>query len=388
MQNPSAVFQTYTLQNLNFWHQQIVGQKIDAVMIDERHPLIIKAISLTLHSELVWPDLCEIIDALAPAMERRAHWLPWSQILVQAVETITQPQARVKLLTLFARFLQRQGKDDQAISVHRQAIRSARAVGDQFSLARSCTNLGYLYIERQQLWRAEILCQYARHIFEALQSEYGCAHAENHLGFLYIRQKRRDCAQQHLEQAVDLFKRLDDKDGAMNSFMNLGVLFHEMKAPEAAMHYLNLALKYAQEVGEAVNIGQIYMNMGLIHQLNGDLPEAVELTKQAITIFRKYSHTQKLTNALENLAEFYFEQASWQVAMRTFLDAFELRQIFPNNFDEIQIPLFLAKCELAIQNFEQARHWLEIAEKSLNQARPSARNMRLPEEIARLRQSL
>jgi tetratricopeptide (TPR) repeat protein len=241
-QNFSGLFRHYVLANTQYWQEYVTQRSTDIAALDRERDRILKAISFALDLEAAWPCVYQVIVTFSSFMERRGYWESWNRLLNQALKTAQRLEDVTRATTLsalLARLLQRQSRIEPAILQHRHTIRLARQTGNRFEEARACTNLGFLYIEQGQWYRAEVLCCHALNIFESINSNHGRAHSENHLGFLYTRQCLWDKAQQHLERACTIWQSMGDNHGLMRGFINLSSLYNEMEYGRKSLNCLN-----------------------------------------------------------------------------------------------------------------------------------------------------
>jgi tetratricopeptide (TPR) repeat protein len=294
----------------------------------------------------------------------------------------------VELSALQARLLKRQDRIREAIRQHQYTIRLARQTGDSYNEARACTNLGYLYIEQNHWYRAEVLCCHALGIFEQLGSDHGRAHTENHLGFLYTRQYRWEMAQQHLNRACSIWQAMGDDHGLMYGYMNLSYLYVEAEQPEKALLYSEKALHQARLTGEASDIGAIYINMSYAYRLTGDPFQAEAYGRQAETLYRRFSNSLYLPSAWANLGEALLDQRKFEEA-RNYLEA-ALKYFREANYKYGEIKTLIAMIEygLATGDHLQAATQLRNVEILIDQLEPATQRHHLRVLLTKHRCSL
>lgn len=391
MTNPPFVFRRYVLTNLRYWQDYVTANAMDTPALDLKYDLVLKAISFAFKLEDAWPVARDLIDAFASFMERRGYWTSWQTILTEAIETaqrIDDKAGEVLLSALLARLLQRQSHFTQAIRCYQQTIRLARRHGDRYNEARACSNLGYLYFEQGYWWRAEVLGCHALATFEQLGSQHGQAHTENHLGILYTWQGVWDKARQHLERACVLWQAMDDHQGLMYGYMNLGILSIYLESFPEALLYSEKALYQASLVGEELVVGSIYINIALAYRLKKEPLKAEKYTRQAETIFRRFSNTFELANIQENLGAIYVDQQKWIEANSYLNSALAAWRTLKNKYGEIQTMLHFIRYELVRGNVRQAHIWLNIVEYELGQYDQTRQYYQLHKQMDEFRRSL
>lgn len=133
-------------------------------------------------------------------------------------------------------FLRRRGYWDQAIAMHRLALRRARNTGDHSAAAAELTSLAELEVLTGSYLAASASLADALHLFRELGNELGEASALNELGAL--RQLNGDLpaaesATCH-QQALRIYRSLGSKHGEASALNELGNVQHAMAGYPAA----------------------------------------------------------------------------------------------------------------------------------------------------------
>jgi tetratricopeptide (TPR) repeat protein len=387
----TSLFQRRILTNAHYWCDFVTGHADDVPTLDGEREGIIKAITFGLDLAEAWPSVAELIANFSPHLERRGTWEGWNGLLERAIEQAEQVgdlAAGVHLSTLLARLCQRQSRAAETIRHYQRVMRLARQLGDDFSLARACSNLGYLYLERSRWQRAEVLCCRALTIFERLNSDHGRAHTENHLGVLYTLQGRWEQGITRLERACAIWEAMGDQHGLMRGFINLGLLYDEMERPDEALVFLEKALQQAKLTGEEVEIGKIYRNIGSAYQLKGQLETAETYIRKAEATFRRYLDSLNLVSLEHNLIDLYLHQGKLLEA-RSHLEAnLEAWRCLNNKYGEIQTMIYFIKYELLRGDRPQAKIWLQEVLNQLSQHDPAKQYYQLYRGVDKLRRQL
>lgn len=363
-------FEEGCLINLRYWQESQALYTMSPEQLNQERDNLIRAIIFALEVELAWPEVVQLIERLSPYMERSGYWEAWGQILSRAsllAEQTRRPIHAVTLVLLQARLRQRQSQFPSAVAAYRQTMWLARQVEDEYSRARACSNLGYLYAEQGRWWRAEILCCWALVVFKRLNSMHGQAHTENHLGCLYLRQGRGRLAEQHLEHACYLWEKTGDSHGLMRGLINLGVLYNEMEYPELALTCLQKALEQAKLTGEEAEIGFIYMNIGISYRLKHEPSQAEVYIGQAEKIFRRFSNLVGLAQVQDNLGLVCLAQEKWLEAKFHFETALSAWRNLASQLGEVRVLIYLIEYEQAKGNHLQALAQLEAVEHLISQ---------------------
>lgn len=359
-------FQQTILLNLHYWREWVAHHLDDTVAADQEQHNIVKAITFALEfGQPAWSSVCELIEQFAPYMERRGYWNRWQRILRQALTIAERCEDKAGLATMYAllaRLLSRQSLDKEAIAMYRRALRLARQMDDGgYGVARACTNLGYLYIDQGQWWRAEMLCKEALSRFEQLDNDHGRAHTENHLGILCTYQGQFKVAQEYLQRACVLWQKNRDMHGLIHGYNNLGRVFNEMAMFNRAVPYFEQAIDLAQQLGEEALVGRFYMNLGIAYRSMGKRNQAMACYQTAQLIFQQSSNLFRQAKVLDNLGWLYIDQQHWGKAEEHFQAALQAWRQQQNRYAELQTLIFLVEFELARAMPQRVGGWLKQA---------------------------
>lgn len=364
-QHYNHLFRHRILLNLSYWQTYVSEHQANVTALDDERDGIIKAISFGLEMDEAWPAAYTLIQKFTHFMERRGYWHIWNQILIQALAVAQRRReldSETDLSGLLARLLSRQGRFRESITYYRQAIKTARRLGNLFDEARACTNLGYYYIGPGYWHRAKVLCCHALDIFERIDNDHGRAHTENHLGVLYTGQGLWDKARLHLEQACTIWQEMGDPHGLMHGFINLGLLYNEIEQPDESLGWLEKALQQAKLTGEETELGTIYMNIGTAHQLKNESAKAEMYTRRAEAIFQHFSNQKGLALVWTNLGLIFTDQKRWEEAEEYLKMALETCRNLKYEYGEIKTLMGMVEYHIIRGNQQQAVTYLNAIE--------------------------
>lgn len=317
-----------------------------------------------------WTSTSQLMVALAPYMERSGQWESWQQFLERAIATaqrLGDTDHEITLTALLARLYQRRGEVPAMVRTYRRVIRLARRHNNRFELARACSNLGYHFIERGYLWRAELLSYYALAIFTELQSNHGRAHTHNHLGILLTRQYEWSKAEEHLLAACTIWQTSQDQYGLMRGHGNLGFLYNEMARYADSIYHSAVALELAESLGEEPLISSFASNLSFSQLKLGNVAAAQELADRAEAIFTQFADQRGLaqiahTRGLIALHEKNYTQAQAHInyALSALTEYYQI----------IQVKFTKIKLEIHLQNYQVAQKVLAEIESLLTKHLP------------------
>lgn len=343
-------FRNLIRHNLSRFEAELTTNKLTT--IQKKPTQAIRVLQRAVAIDELWSPAQNLIADLAPLMERWGQWEGWQQLLSQSLHHAQNGSGSGQIVTLHvlsARLAQRQHHLAEVINHYRQAIRLGKRLHKPIVVATACTNLGYLYTELGQWWRAEILCCHALAIFEQHHHQHGLAHTHNHLGVLYMWLRQWEAAQQHLDQACTIWQANKDAHGLMRGQLNLGLLHNENGQPQIARCHLELALQQAQQIGEQSEQAKIYNNIGISYRLEQQFSQAEACYWQAATIFQERFNLLGLAQITNNLGIIYTIQQKWDEAKQYLEQSLDYYALLQNSYQIIQVRLDRIALALAQQ---------------------------------------
>lgn len=173
------------------------------------------------------------------------------------------------------------GRYRRADQAYQEAIRNARAAGDEVALGRTLSSglqtLVYLgRYEEARRWAEE-----ARGIFERQGDKLRLARLESNLANVLHRQDRAEEALPLYESAYAELRRLGDEDNAAITLRNLAVCamgVHDFRRSLSA--YAEARTHYEQRGARAL-LAEVTDNLAYLHYLRGDYRQALKLYQEA-----------------------------------------------------------------------------------------------------------
>jgi tetratricopeptide (TPR) repeat protein len=390
-QNVPFLFQQRVLLNVRYWQRYVTDKQGDVAAQDRERERIVKAISFGLDQAEARAEAQTLLRGYSPHLERRGFWEDWDRLLNRAIDAawrVNDTPAVIILTIKLAKLAQGQGNIKAAIRRYHQVIQLARQTGDRYQQARAYSNLGYLYTEQGNFWRAEALCCSALQIFEAFDDDHGRAHTENHLGVLYTRYGHWEKARLHLERACTIWQSREDHHGLMSGLMNLGLLHIEIRDADQSLIYLEKARQEARLSGAEVEMGRIFQNIGVSYRIKEELRPAEAHLRHAEQIFKKVSNLVELARVWNNLGLVYLDQGRWAKARQYLTASLDTRRKLNHFFGELYTLIHLIEYDLARGDRTQALLKLNYVEPLIVQRQHFGLYHQLETMLARYRHVL
>jgi DNA-binding SARP family transcriptional activator len=208
---------------------------------------------------------------------------------VRCAATQGWPTEAVRLSTALFRYLAG-GHQADALSIHRDACRAARQVGDQRGEARTLHSLGATHALVGRFDSAVEYLEQAILLFQQVGERAGEAAALRSLGIVHERQGRHEAAIESLERALILFQLCEDRAGEAAALINLAELEGRLGRPGAAVDHLERALTLAQLAGVREHQARALGNLGFVEEGLGEYGAAAEHYQQALILYQELGH--------------------------------------------------------------------------------------------------
>lgn len=334
---------------------------VETRLPDEERVQACHVLDFGLRAPDAWPQARDLTVALASYMERSGQWELWEQLLRQALATaqrLGDTAQEITVTALLARLYQRRGDAQAMVRHYRQVIRVARRSGNRYELARACSNLGYYYIERGHLWRAEVLSLTALAIFDELASDHGRAHTHNHLGILFTRQYDWMKAKEHLIAACTIWQASQDQYGLMRGHGNLAFLAVETASYADLIYHSAIALDLAEKLGDESLIGTFASNLSFGHLKTDNLPKAKQFANLAEKVFKQYSDRLGLARSAHTNGLIAIDERNYLQAQEQINYALNALTELHNHYFLFQVKLTKIHLETQLQNYAIANQEL------------------------------
>ena len=219
------------------------------------------------------------------------------------------------------------------------------------------------------------------------QEDYYLAKVKNHSYFLqdikiqydwnrkmgqkYYMLGRFNQAKAHLNHGLDIAISEKDKDWMSKSYNDMGLVENKLENYKNALSYYQEGLDLKIEIGDLYKIGTTLNNLGLVHKQLEEYQKATEYYEQALDTFLEYTQVENfdkrvsynISHLYEDLTTIYIQSSNIEKASQyadKILNTFELK-FSPH--DQARALINLAKFQIKIGDFKQAKSYLQKAQK-------------------------
>lgn len=219
----------------------------------------------------------------------------------------------------------KQGDYEKANEYNFKALRVFQEIEDTLQMARGKLSIGLVYIMLKDFDKALQNIEQARDDFIEIGDEKGYSISLTNIGLIYIHLKDFKLALRHFFEAVQIDEQNNDSYGISSNYTNIGEAYYQLGNLEKASQYLNQALGIYQKTGDKSGLASVFLKLSRILADRGELHQAINYCKQSIAIFDQTNEPASKKDALAQLAFIYQKLGNYQLALRTFREATELK---------------------------------------------------------------
>ena len=174
-------------------------------------------------------------------------------------------------------------------------------------------------------------------------------------------------ALRHGEAALHLAQQVGDRMKEAQSSGNLGLIYYDLGDLERARTYMERDIEISREIGHLQGMAATLSNLGLVYLRQGAYDRAHQVFSQALRIVRRLGLRYYEAKMLCNLGVVSHEQGKWEDARAYFLSFREVSREIQYRAGEALAALNLGGVLLRIGDLEEAYHWLQEAERLLQE---------------------
>ncbi|MEC7111859.1 MAG: tetratricopeptide repeat protein, partial [Candidatus Thermoplasmatota archaeon] len=178
----------------------------------------------------------------------------------------------------------KQGRPDEALGLHREALEGFIAIEDEQGATRTYNNMGYLLRRKNDQKAALEAYAQVETILSTTSSPDELVGSRISLARAFLDLGEVDRARDH---AIMAFERTDGGEERMlhaRAQAVLGRYYAKMKDTELALHHYSSAVEALAQGGDVLATVEISILLGEVHEDGGRVEEATEQYRQALVI--------------------------------------------------------------------------------------------------------
>jgi tetratricopeptide (TPR) repeat protein/transcriptional regulator with XRE-family HTH domain len=320
----------------------------------ERATLVAVTVHATGHG---WPSHATRLSAtLFRHLDSGGHYPEALAIFSHALSAARRTGDRAAEATARTQIGLIEGRPQQAMEHHRQALVLFRETGDRAGQARTLANMG---IAETVLGRYE---DAARHQQEAIAISRNVgdrvyeARALGNLGWARQRQGRYQEASRYYQQALRLSREIGDRDGEAWTLDRLGYVNLRLSRHERAAGYFRQALALFRDMGNRRGEAEVLAGLGEVYLGLARNEQAAASFEAALAIFREIGERVSEAHALNGLGDVLFQAGDAGQARAHHAEALRLASQIGDPREQARAHSGLARACRADGDPDQARH--------------------------------
>lgn len=130
-------------------------------------------------------------------------------------------------------------------------------------------------------------------LFKGTNDQANLAATSAELGYEYVEKNELDRAEQLIFDAITIYEGLGDKKGIGATYLKLASAFRSQKEPELSIKYGIKALEISEEIEDHYTIAMSWLRLIRAYQDNGELEKAIQAGDNCIATVNNYVPEEK-----------------------------------------------------------------------------------------------
>ncbi|MEE2526576.1 tetratricopeptide repeat protein [Hyphobacterium sp. HN65] len=223
-----------------------------------------------------------------------------------------------------------QGRDEEAETLHLQALELARTAGDEGEESIILGSLGAVYWRRGEY---ETASDYYGQALEVADLNGDLFRAARHLGNRGLMASTLgdlDAAEQYYERAISLMAELDDQIGIALARNNLGNLYRDRGELDRAEDAYRRAQAALEAGGHPQQAALTLANLGTIAESRGEFETAARFYERSLERAREYNYMRAIESAARNAGWMAMRRNDFIAARRFADEALAASEVSPD----------------------------------------------------------
>jgi tetratricopeptide (TPR) repeat protein len=183
--------------------------------------------------------------------------------------------------------LSEKGEFEAALERFETALKLARKLKIEKSIAASLNNIALIYEYRGEFERALEIFDEGLAIAVDAEDKEESGKILNNMAEIFAKRGQYDLAYEHYYRALILDKERGDRAGEAIGLNNISEIYKAMGNYAKSIEYLQKAYDLVNEIGYKPMLGVVLSNLGELHWLEGDLRKASEILEQGINVCKE-----------------------------------------------------------------------------------------------------
>jgi DNA-binding SARP family transcriptional activator/Tfp pilus assembly protein PilF len=245
---------------------------------------------------------------LAQFLDTWGYWedaVALHRLAVRTWHEAGNARGEASALTDLCFVLGRTGRHKLGLQCAQNALEMFRAQGDQRGEADALDRMG-LILWQTSRYREALSCHAdALAIRIAIQDRHGEADAFSHSAMSLWHTSRYAEALNYLRKALEIYKEIDDPRGEGTTLNNIADMQRHLGFYEEALDRYQQALIISRDIGDRQGEAILFSNIGSVCLRTGRLGESVDYYRKALSVYRNIGDRRCEADALNDLGAAY-----------------------------------------------------------------------------------
>jgi tetratricopeptide (TPR) repeat protein len=272
-----------------------------------------------------------------------------------------RPQHVLQMSTVLHRHLRTRGRYHDALTLHHQALITARASGDQAAELEALVGLGWVHRLLGRYGQASAHYQLARELARATGNRTGELNALTGLGWVHHLQGRSEQATDDFGRALHLARDTATRTGEQEALVGLGHVHRMQGRYQQATDHYQLARQLARATGNRGGELSALVGLGHVHRLRGRYKQATGHFGQALQLARATGNRIGELDALVGVGYLHRLQGRCEQSAHHFEQALRLARATGNRTGELDTLIGLGDAHRLLGRYRQANdHYQQL----------------------------
>lgn len=252
------------------------------------------------------------------------------------------------------------GYPDSAIYYFTRAKEYYQRMKDVGKEAGMLNNLGVVYKDQGNIFKALDCYFYALKIKEQLLDSVGVANAYHNIALVYEESGDTINSLKYHKRALEIRRKVNDQSGISASLVAIGLSFKHTK-PERTLEYLSEAIKIAENLGEEEAIAIASYNIGTVYFSQGKIKACTDFFNRSLQLSKKDNNPKGVLMCLQALGQVELRENNTSKAISYLEEAYTISRTI--DFKDVIVNLGTDLCEAyeKMGNYKKAVMYLKIS---------------------------
>jgi tetratricopeptide (TPR) repeat protein len=301
---------------------------------DEERERSLYALSLALNLAEAWPDVRDLLSAIAPHMEMQGYRSEWEDFLEKGLAIAvnqgdTRAAAQFHLhLGRLAHLVNDYTKAEEHLN---RACQDAEALGYRTVLLGAIDRRAIVAVEQSDFIKTRALVHQALSLMTP--DDPASAPSYHMLGFLALRQGEWEAAIGHYRHALELRTKEGERRAVALAIRDLALAFMYSERFDEARQQFNTAIAMFGEQSAIYDQALAQMDLGIVHWYSGQWEHALECYAACEPVFVKTGSKLSLTRLHNNRGLTYDSMNRYAEALQSFATSVEIAREVGSTWD-------------------------------------------------------